>query len=121
MGSGWFDRFAERSARITSKAAFFAACLLLVVAWGLSYWFFGNLNTWQLVINTATTVITFLLVALLQNSQRRGEQALQAKLDAIADGVADLMEQVGSSDARSHSDIRDLRHAVGIEEKAVAD
>jgi low affinity Fe/Cu permease len=91
--------------------------VLLVVLWLPSYFIFRDLNTWQLVINTATTIVTFLLVALLQNSQRRSDQALQAKLDAIADGVADLMvahEQALGGSMRA--DIAELREVVGLED-----
>ena len=71
-----FDRFAEASADVVSRAPFFVACVLLVVVWAPSFWLFPSVDTWQLVINTATTVVTFLMVALLQNSQRCAEQAI---------------------------------------------
>jgi low affinity Fe/Cu permease len=112
--ASWFDRFAGAASRFTSHATFFVACLTLVVIWIPSFVLFKDINTWQLIINTATTIITFLLVALLQNGQRRGEEAIQTKLDAIADGLADLMEEVGTSEAFGR-DIQDLRRAVGIE------
>ena len=87
-----FDRFAGWSARFVSKAPFFAFCVLLVVVWAPTYLLVGNFDTYQLIINTPTTIITFLLVALLQNTQRRSEQAVQKKLDAIADGLSVLMD-----------------------------
>ncbi len=96
-----------------SHASFFIGCVLLVVVWAPSYFLIGNLNTWQLIINTATTIVTFLLVALLQNSQRRNEDAFNQKLDALADGLADLMEHVGATELASH--VADLRAAVGVE------
>ena len=68
---GAFDRFAEKVAEIASRAWFFVFCVLLVVLWAPSTLFLGNIDTWQLIINTATTIITFLLVALLQNTQTR--------------------------------------------------
>ncbi len=110
-----FDRFAAAAARFTSHAPFFVACVGLVVLWVVSYPLFGSIDTWQLVINTATTIVTFLMVALLQNSQSRSEAALHQKLDAIADALADLME---ASDAGGDTgkDVRDLRTAVGIEQ-----
>src|SRR5215211_7461952 len=95
---GPFDRFAERTAEYVSRAPFFAFCVLLVVAWAPSYFLVGNFDTYQLLINTPTTIITFLLVALLQNTQKRGEQAIQHKLDAVADGLADLMEHFAEND-----------------------
>jgi low affinity Fe/Cu permease len=113
--SGFFDRFAERSAQIAGGALFFSVCVLLVVLWAPSYFIFRDLNTWQLVINTATTIVTFLLVALLQNSQRRTEEAVNQKLDALADGLADLMNHIGKDDTELRKDMHDLRAAVGIE------
>ena len=114
--SGTFDRFAARASDFVSEAVFFLACVLLVVVWLPSYFVFRDVDTWQLVINTATTIVTFLLVALLQNSQRRNELAMNAKLDALADGLADLMEGIAPENAKLQSDMRELRTAVGIEE-----
>jgi low affinity Fe/Cu permease len=113
-----FDRFAEAASEFTSHAAFFIGCALVVFLWLPSYFIIGNLNTWQLIINTLTTIITFLLVALLQNSQRRSEQAVQLKLDALVDGLADLVSSVGDSRSRGNAfdaDIEKLHAAVGAE------
>ena len=112
-----FDRFAGACARIVSRAPFFAFCVLLIVVWAPSYFLVGNLDTWQLIINTATTIITFLMVALLQNSQTRSDQAVQHKLNAIADALADLMERTSDrfDDNELRTDIRELREAVGLE------
>ena len=117
-----FDRFAGWSARFVSKAPFFAFCVLLVVIWAPSYLLVGNLDTYQLIINTPTTVITFLLVALLHNTQRRSELAVQKKLDAIADGLSDLMEHFSSDEPDRAAkdelsrDIGDL-HAAGASKR----
>lgn len=113
--AGFFDEFAEWASDYASHAVFFLACVLLVVVWAPSYFLFGNIDTWQLVINTATTIVTFLLVALLQNSQRRNEIAMHTKLDALADGLADLMEGIAPDNARLQKDMRELRTTVGIE------
>ena len=110
-----FDSFAEYASEVTSHARFFVACVLLVVLWVPSYFVFGNVNTWQLVINTATTIVTFLMVALLQNAQRRSDAAMHEKLNALADGLADFMEHSGPDNAALQGDMRDLRAAVGIE------
>src|SRR5437899_9429357 len=88
---GFFDRFAGMAALVASRAYFFAFCVLLIVVWAPSYFVLHNTDTWQLTINTATTIITFLMVALLQNSQTRSDQAVQHKLNALADGLADIM------------------------------
>jgi hypothetical protein len=114
---GVFDRFAGWSSLIASRAYFFAFCVLLIVLWAPSYFLISNIDTWQLIINTATTIITFLMVALLQNSQTRSDQAVQHKLNALADGLADLMEHIvdgdGGKDLRH--DLDELRQAVGLE------
>src|SRR4051794_25950462 len=80
---GIFDRFASHAARWTSRASFFALCVLLVLLWAPSFVLL-EFETWQLIINTATTIVTFLLVALLQNSETRTDHATQDKLNAIA-------------------------------------
>src|SRR6266567_2343656 len=94
---GFFDRFAGRASNVASRAPFFAACVLVILVWAPTVTLL-NFDTWQLLINTATTIVTFLLVALLQNSQTRNDQATQHKLNAIADALADLMTHVSSAD-----------------------
>jgi Low affinity iron permease len=76
-------------------------------------------DKYQLEINTTTTIITFLLVALLQNSQTRDDQATQHKLNALADGLADLMTHVSdrAGDDTLRRDIAELRAAVGLEDR----
>jgi low affinity Fe/Cu permease len=114
---GAFDRFAGWSSKIASRAAFFTFCVLLVVIWLPSFFLIRNLDTWQLIINTVTTIITFLMVALLQNSQTRTDQAVQHKLNAIADGLGDLMEHIaaGGDERNLRQDVGELRAAVGVE------
>ena len=115
---GPFDRFAERSAEFVSKAPFFAFCVVLVVVWAPSYFLVDDFDTYQLLINTPTTIITFLLVALLQNTQRRGEQAVHEKLDALADDIADLMRHFADEEDNDlRKEIEDLKAAVGLEEE----
>jgi low affinity Fe/Cu permease len=123
---GFFDRFAGLTAQIASRAPFFAFCLLLVLVWliqgGVTIIAHGSFSAfldgqYQLEINTTTTIITFLMVALLQNSQTRSDHAIQHKLNAIADGIADLMEHLSErhADDDLRNDIRELRLAVGLE------
>lgn len=114
---GVFDRFAGWSSKVVGRAAFFTFCVVLVVVWAPSIWVLHDIDTWQLIINTVTTIITFLMVALLQNSQSRSDQAIQHKLNAIADGLADLMEgQKQNSGPDLTQDVAELREAVGLEE-----
>jgi low affinity Fe/Cu permease len=116
---GGFDRFAEGASRLASRASFFVFCVLLVVVWAPSILVLRDIDTWQLIINTLTTIVTFLMVALLQNSQTRADQAVQHKLNAIADALADLMTEVGRGidDDTLDEDVAELRAAVGLEER----
>jgi low affinity Fe/Cu permease len=112
-----FDRFATASAEFVSRAWFFALCVLLVLLWAPSYYLVRDINIWELWINTATTIITFLLVALLQNTQKRADAAAQNKLNAIADGLADLMDKLTEDHGGLRVDSAELRAAVGLEDR----
>lgn len=85
---GHFDRLADRTADLVASPLFFLACVGLIVAW-LPLGFILGLDTWQLVINTATTIITFLLVALLHNGQHRGQRATNERLQALSERLGD--------------------------------
>ena len=78
-----FTRAANWVAHLAGLPATFAICVLIVVVWAVSGPFFGFSDTWQLVINTGTTIITFLMVFLIQNTQNRDGAAIQAKLDEL--------------------------------------
>lgn len=78
-----FTRFAAAIAHTAGKPMTFAICCLLVIVWAVSGPLFGFSDTWQLVINTSTTIITFLMVFVLQNTQERDGEAVQAKLDEL--------------------------------------
>lgn len=117
---GLFDRFAGVSAKIVGRAAFFAFCVALVIVWAPTIFLIRDVDTWQLIINTMTTIITFLMVALLQNSQTRSDQAIQHKLNAIADALADFMEYRADQQRTNDElkeDVVELRDAVGLEER----
>lgn len=113
---GWFDRFADGVSKFVSRAWFFAFCVLLVVVWAPSLAVFHSISIWQLIINTVTTIITFLLVALLQNTQERSNNAIQTKLNAIADALSDQMRKNGLE-----ADAAELRSAVGLEDRETSD
>ena len=78
-----FSNFASRTARVTGSAPAFAGCVVLIAAWAATGPAFGFSQTWQLVINTGTTIVTFLMVFLIQNAQNRDAAAIQAKLDEL--------------------------------------
>lgn len=113
---GWFDRFATAASKFVSRAWFFAFCVLLVVVWAPSIVLIHSISTWQLIINTLTTIITFLLVALLQNTQERSDRATQDKLNALAAALSKMAAAQGMK-----KDAAELRAAVGLEDRESSD
>lgn len=83
MRDKFFAKFANTTARVAGSPAIFLACVVVVLIWAVSGPFFGFSEDWQLVINTGTTIVTFLMVFLIQNTQNRDGAALQTKLDEL--------------------------------------
>lgn len=81
--TNWYTRFAKVTARFSGRPIVFAAAVAVIAAWVVSGPLFGFSDTWQLVINTGTTIITFLMVFLIQNTQNRDTEAIQVKLDEL--------------------------------------
>jgi low affinity Fe/Cu permease len=79
----WFTRFSKTASRATGRPVVFGLAILFVAVWGISGFLFDFSNTWQLVINTFTTVVTFLMVFLIQSTQNRDSEAMQVKLDEL--------------------------------------
>ena len=106
------DRFASVAnlvARATGRPVTFATCLLLVIVWALSGPAFHFSDTWQLVINTSTTIVTFLMVFLIQNTQNRESAALHAKLDELIRAVEKAENRYIGLEQRSEGEIAELR------------
>jgi low affinity Fe/Cu permease len=78
-----FDKIAHWTARHAGRASTFALALAIILVWGISGPLFQWSDTWQLIINTGTTIVTFLMVFLIQNTQNRDTEALQLKLDEL--------------------------------------
>ena len=78
-----FTRFAKKTSTFTGKPVTFIVAVLIISAWAITGPLFQFSDTWQLVINTSTTIITFLMVFLIQNTQNRDTEALQIKLDEV--------------------------------------
>jgi low affinity Fe/Cu permease len=108
----FFTQFASRIANAAGQPAAFAAAVLLIAGWGLSGPLFGWSDTWQLVINTGTTIITFLMVFLIQNSQNRDGAALQAKLDEVIRALDNAREQFIGIEHLTDQQIEALRAAL---------
>ena len=81
--SSWFTTFAKITSRATGRPSAFVAAGAIIVVWVVTGPLFHFSDTWQLVINTGTTIVTFLMVFLIQNTQNRDSEALQVKLDEL--------------------------------------
>ena len=88
-----FTWFAGRTASMMGQPLAFVIAFLVIVVWGVTGPLFHYSDTWQLVINTATTIVTFLMVFLIQNSQNRDGAAMQAKLDELLRAVEEARAQ----------------------------
>lgn len=79
----WYAHFTKYFARLSGKSTTFIMAITLIALWLITGPFFQYSNTWQLVINTATTIITFIMVFVIQNTQNRDTEAIQVKLDEL--------------------------------------
>ena len=79
----WFTRFAKWTAKATGRPLTFSIAVFVIAVWAVTGPIFGFSDTWQLIINTGTTIVTFLMVFLIQNTQNRDSEAIQVKLDEL--------------------------------------
>jgi low affinity Fe/Cu permease len=107
-----FDRFARRAERQLGRSVTFALAVLSVVLWGATGSGFGWSHTWQLVINTGTTIVTFLMVFVIQNAQNRDTQALQLKLDELIRVNRAARNSLMGLEEKSESEVEDIKSAL---------
>jgi low affinity Fe/Cu permease len=110
-----FTIVAGRIAAWAGQPVAFIVAVLLIVAWGLTGPLFGFSDTWQLIVNTSTTIVTFLMVFLIQNSQNRDAAALQAKLDELIRAVEGARNEFIGIEHRSDTEIEAIRAAIEVE------
>jgi len=106
----FFTRFAKWTARAAGRPAAFTGAVLVIVIWGITGPMFGFSDTWQLVINTGTTIVTFLMVFLIQNTQNRDTEAVQVKLDElirVTKGAHNALLDLEELDEKELDKIRD--------------
>jgi low affinity Fe/Cu permease len=104
-----FTKIAGRIAEVAGQPIAFILAVLLVLVWGITGPMFHFSETWQLVINTGTTIITFLMVFLVQNSQNRDAAAMQAKLDEIIRTVESARNEFIGIEHLPDTDIEKIR------------
>ena len=116
-GRNAFERFVEAVHSRVSQAPFFVVCLGVVVVWGASAPLWPDLKQWQVAIHTVASVLSLLLLVLLENSGRRAEEAAQEKLNVMAEGIAELMESASRDDQELADATTRLRESIGLEER----
>jgi low affinity Fe/Cu permease len=120
--AGGFNRFATNVARRSGNSSTFGLAVLVIAAWAVTGPLFGYSDTWQLVINTSTTIVTFLMVFLIQNTQNRDSMAVQIKLDEIIRATVGAHNVMLDLDERSDADLAVMReHYASLAARARAD
>jgi low affinity Fe/Cu permease len=104
-----FSRFAKLTARATGHPAAFMIAALIILIWGITGPIFEFSDTWQLVINTGTTIVTFLMVFLIQNTQNRDSHAVQLKLDELIRAVRGAHNALLDLEELEESDLEGFR------------
>ncbi|HEX2022110.1 MAG TPA: low affinity iron permease family protein [Candidatus Thermoplasmatota archaeon] len=103
-----FSRFAMGTSRGTGSPLTFVLALLVIVVWAVTGPLFGFSDTWQLVINTGTTIVTFLMVFVIQHSQNRDTKAIHLKLDALIEGVKGASNQLIDAEDLTVAELEEL-------------
>ena len=104
----WFTRFAKGTARASGRPAAFIMATAIIVIWGITGPLFGFSDTWQLVINTGTTVVTFLMVFLIQKTQNKDGIAIQIKLNELVAALSTASNRVLSVEDLSEEQLTKL-------------
>jgi low affinity Fe/Cu permease len=117
-----FRIFAQRSSMVLGSAWAFASAILIIVVWGLTGPTFHYSDTWQLIINTGTTIVTFLMVFLIQNTQNRDAKAAHLKLDEVIRALKDARNELVDLENLSDEDLTSLeKQFQGVRKKAERD
>ena len=113
-----FEKFVEISTKLNSRAPFFALVVAVVIVWAVSYPLWASTTKWELAIHTFGGVLSLLLLVLLENAGRRNTEAVQEKLNVLAEAMAAFMEsQLDDDDEELREAVDNLREAVGLEER----
>jgi low affinity Fe/Cu permease len=109
--AGWFTCFAQRTAHLAGKPIAFLLATATIIVWAATGPIFGFSDTWQLVINTGTTIVTFLMVFLIQNSQNRDALAFQVKLDELIITLQGAGNEIAGAEDLCDDDLEALHEA----------
>jgi low affinity Fe/Cu permease len=123
-----FRKFSQATSQVVGSSWAFILAVLIIVVWGITGPLFHYSDTWQLVINTGTTIITFLMVFLIQNTQNRDAKAIHLKLDELLRGVEGARTHLVDLEALSDEELdrlqeqfKRIRHAEGEDARSTGD
>ena len=114
----WFGQAATRVSEAVGSAWAFLAALVILAVWGISGPVFGFSDTWQLIINTGTTIVTFLMVFLIQNTQNRDSKATQLKLDELIRAVSDARNRIIGAEEDDEEELKREKQAMEAHKNA---
>lgn len=115
----WFTRLTKWTAHVSGRPATFILAASIIIAWAFLGPYFGFSDTWQLVINTSTTIVTFLMVFLIQSTQNRDTEAIQVKLDELIRAVGHARNELLDLEELEERDLDELKQTfIELAEKA---
>ena len=109
-----FTKAANKVAHAAGLPATFIICCVAIVVWAATGPIFGFSDTWQLIVNTATTIITFLMVFLIQSTQNRDSEATQVKLDEIIRAIGNAKNELLDLEELEESDLDEIKESYGV-------
>ncbi len=112
-----FERFVEVAQGVVSRPVFFVLTAALIVGWAVTLPLWKDLKSAELALHTVSSIVSMLLLALLENAGRRSEEASHEKLNTIAEALSALMDSRAADDPALHDHAKRLRDAVGLEER----
>ena len=116
-GRGPFEKFVETINQVVSTAPMFVVILAAVALWAVSFPLWASTTKWELALHTGSAILSLLLLVLLENAGRRSQEAVQEKLNCVAEALSDLMSSRAADDPELARSVEKLREAVGLEER----
>jgi low affinity Fe/Cu permease len=112
-----FERFVETANQVVSRGPFFLVMVIAIALWAVSYPFWASATKWELALHTGSAILSLLLLALLENAGRRSQEAIQEKLNVLAEALAALMTSSAADDPELSEAVEKLREAIALEER----
>jgi low affinity Fe/Cu permease len=112
-----FEKFVEAANQLVSRGPFFLVIVAAVGLWAVSYPLWSSATKWELALHTGSAILSLLLLALLENAGRRSQEAIQEKLNVLAEAMAALMDSSAADDPELSEAVEKLREAIALEER----